>query len=618
MVTTPYAGLSDLGRKRSRNDDRWGADDALRLYIVADGVGSTNRGDLAAALVVEMLPTSVERHLAGTDLRDPQAPARLGGAMVEMCNDLYARSKTDPDLASADTTVVAAVITDSRALIAHLGDSRAYLYRDRVVQRLTSDHTIVQAVIDAGELTPEQAAHHPNRSVVTRHVLMTPPAKPDVRALDLYLGDRVLLCSDGLHGVLDDATLAAILTDYPDPADACRALIGAANQAGGPDNITAVVVNADQGTPSPPPPSAPTLPDLSVSPAPAAVPPPVFPPAQPVGPLPPQLDTPPPQPPRPRPSRGLKLLLLTTVVLVLAAAAITGYVVWSRQYASQTPTGQTNTSRPQTAAPSAQNGKPTSPAGQIVLPFPGLNHPEGVTADAGGNVYVIVDEGGNARVWKLAAGSTTPSVLPFTGLKGAYDITVDTAGSVYVADSYGGGRVTQLAVGLTTPIVLPFDWTRGLTLSHPSGLAVDTFGHIYVADPSSNRVLGLATGSGDQIVLPFPGLDHPNGVAVDINGDVYVTDTGNNRVLMLAPGSTNLVQVPFSGLDHPTGIEVDAAANVYVCDSRNHRVVKMAAGSQSVLPFSDLGNPTGVTVDAAGSVYVADYDSSRVVKLPAG
>ena len=89
--------------------------------------------------------------------------------------------------------------------------------------------------------------------MVTRHVLMAPPARPDVRALDLRPGDRILLSSDGLHGLVDDATLAAILTDYPDPAAACQALIDAANHAGGPDNITAVVINADQLPPRRPP-----------------------------------------------------------------------------------------------------------------------------------------------------------------------------------------------------------------------------------------------------------------------------------------------------------------------------------------------------------------------------
>src|ERR1700742_3137531 len=98
MPTTTYAGLSDVGSKRTRNDDRWGADPALGLYIVADGVGSTSHGDLAAALVVDTLPGYVARHLQGVDLQDPQATARLGTAVVEMCNELYGRSKNEEDL----------------------------------------------------------------------------------------------------------------------------------------------------------------------------------------------------------------------------------------------------------------------------------------------------------------------------------------------------------------------------------------------------------------------------------------------------------------------------------------------------------------------------------------
>ncbi len=594
MAFTPYAGLSDLGRKRSRNDDRWGADAALGLYVVADGVGSTSRGDLAAGLVVEMLPSYVARYLADGDLRDAQAAEKLGRAMVEMCNDLYARSRTDAQLESADTTVVAAVISDSRAVIAHLGDSRAYLYRNRQVDRLTSDHTIVQAVIDAGELSPEAAAHHPNRSVVTRHVLMTPPAKPDVRALDLHPGDRILLCSDGLHGVVDDATLAAILTDYPDPAAACRALTDAANRAGGPDNITAVVVNADQLPPMPPPPPGPTVPDFAI--------PPMAPPTPPAPPGPP--------PQRPRRRRGPILLLLAMVVVLLVAAAIAGYLLWPRQSASQVPAAQTTTA-------SAQAVKPTTAPAPTVLP--GFNHPEGVAVDKDRNIYVVAGEGDNARVWKLAVGSVDPSALPFTDLKDPYGVAVDRAGNVYVTDNYAGGRVLKLTAGSSTPTELQFE-TYGYAFSHPSGVVVDTSGNAFVADTGNNRVVKLPAGSGDVVRVPFTGLDHPGGVAVDAAGDVYVTDQGNNRVLMLVPGPGNQVVVPFTGLDRPSGVAVDTAGNVYVTDSGNRRVVNLPVRSdtQTVLPFTGLGTPIGVAVDTAGNVYVADYENNHLVELPAG
>jgi protein phosphatase len=577
MAFMPYAGFSDLGRKRARNDDRWGADTALGLYVVADGVGSTSHGDLAAMLVVEMLPGYVARDLADVDLRDAQATERLGRAMTEMCNDLYVRSRTESLLASADTTVVAAVISDSRAVIAHLGDSRAYLYRDRQLERLTSDHTVVQAVIDAGELTAEQAAHHPSRSVVTRHVLMAPPARPDVRALDLRPGDRILLCSDGLHGLVDDATLAAILTDYPDPAAACQALIDAANRAGGPDNITALVVNADQLPPRHPPPPA--------------------------RPGPPQQ--------RPQRRRGPILLLLAMVVVLLTAAVI-AYVLWPRRPASQVPAAVTTT-------PSAQATKPTTAPGRTAQPYAGFNHPEGVAVDKNGNVYVVADEGVNSRVWKLAVGSANPIALPFNDLEGAYGVAVDGAGSVYVADSYRGGRVLELPIGFSTPIELPFDKAYGFGLAHPAGLAVDTAGHVFVGDTANGRVVELAVNSGGQAALPFTGLDHPTDVEVDGAGNVYVADTDKNRVLMLAPGSITQVVLPFAGLDRPYGIAVDAAGNAYATDSGNRRVLKLARGSdtQTVLPFTDLGNPTGVAVDSAGTLYVADYDNNHLLKLPA-
>jgi serine/threonine protein phosphatase PrpC/streptogramin lyase len=648
MAATPYAGLSDLGRKRTRNDDRWGADPAQGLYMVADGVGSTSHGDIAAGLVVDTLPPHVARHLAGVDLRDEQATARLGAAVLEMCDHLYARSQTDPNLASADSTLVAAVMTESRAVIAHLGDSRAYLYRDRGVQRLTSDHTIVQAVVDAGEISEEEAAHHPNRSVVTRHVLMTPPAKPEVSALDLQPGDRILLCSDGLHGVVDDATIAAILTDHPNPADACRALIDAANHGGGPDNITAVVVHTD---PVPPPArpgpgnaladEAPTVPAPTVQPRPAdpnppapqqrspgwqpPVPPapPAGAPAPPAGAGPPQIGTPPPPPPlqpgRPRRRRGLKWgLILAVVVLILAAAGSIGYLLLWPHKSAHPSAPQASTGRP--APSSTQAVQPNRPAAPTQLPLGGGNHPEGVAVDTAGNIYVVIviDEE-NARVVMLAAGTGTQSVLSFTGLRRPHGIAVDKAGNVYVTDLYEGGRVVALGPGSGPPTPLPFGETHGPGLRDPSGVAVDANGNVYVADTGNDRVVKLFAGTSSEEVLPFTGLERPSGVALDTTGNVYVTDRNHHRVLKLEVGSGIPVVLPYTGLEHPQGVAVDAAGNVYVTDSRTHQVVKLArSGTQSALSFTDLANPIGVAVDGGGSVYVADDETGRVMKLPAG
>jgi serine/threonine protein phosphatase PrpC len=248
-----FAGLTDVGLLRANNQDRWGADEDQALFMVADGVACSTDGALAAALVVELLPTYVARHLKPDDNADEAGAAvragLLGRAVIEYCNDFRAYTNTDERAAGANTTVVAAVVSGSHALLAHLGDSRAYLYRDQTLQQLTRDHSVIQDLIDANEVTLEEAERHPARATLTRHVAMYPRALPDATAVDLLPGDRILLSSDGLHGVVDDASLARTLDSHPEATDACAALIEAALQAGGPDNITALVIdiaNEDQ------------------------------------------------------------------------------------------------------------------------------------------------------------------------------------------------------------------------------------------------------------------------------------------------------------------------------------------------------------------------------------
>lgn len=245
-----FAGLSDIGRLRANNQDRWGADPKQSLFIVADGVACSTDGALAAALVVELLPTYVSRHLTPDDLDGEGAAELLGRAIVEYCDDFRAFAATDDRAAGANTTVVAVVVAGTRALVAHLGDSRAYLFRRQQLQQITRDHSVIQDMIDAGEVSIEEAERHPARAILTRHVAMLPRALPDSAAVDLQPGDRILLSSDGLHGVVDDPSMAQILDSHPDPADACEALIAAALQAGGPDNVTAVVLTIPETDPS--------------------------------------------------------------------------------------------------------------------------------------------------------------------------------------------------------------------------------------------------------------------------------------------------------------------------------------------------------------------------------
>ncbi|MGB9223597.1 PP2C family protein-serine/threonine phosphatase, partial [Mycobacterium sp.] len=234
-----YSALSDVGCKRSDNQDRWGVDGDQYLFFVADGVGGSRDGALAAQTMLDILPGYVAHHLP-RDQRDvPDAPQRLGRAVAELSDDLYDKAQTDARFEGANSTLVAVVVAGSRALVAHLGDSRAYLRRGGQLQRLTRDHTLVQALVDAHQVDADDTRVHRARNVVMRYMGMPPPARPDASALELNAGDRILLCSDGLHGVVGEEALAQIIDANRDPGYACACLIAAARDAGGPDNITA-------------------------------------------------------------------------------------------------------------------------------------------------------------------------------------------------------------------------------------------------------------------------------------------------------------------------------------------------------------------------------------------
>lgn len=243
MDATRYSALSDVGCERSDNQDRWGADPDQRLFMVADGVGGSRDGALAAQTMVDILPRYVAHHLPADQREAPDAPERLGRAISELSDDLHTKAQTDSRFAGANSTLVAVVIVGSRALVAHLGDSRAYLLRDGQLTQLTRDHTLVQSLVDANQVQAEDAGNLRVRNVVTRYMGMKPPAKADPSAQDLSDGDRILLCSDGLHGVVKEPTLTRILGKYDDPGEVCAALIAAARGEGAPDNVTALVVD---------------------------------------------------------------------------------------------------------------------------------------------------------------------------------------------------------------------------------------------------------------------------------------------------------------------------------------------------------------------------------------
>jgi serine/threonine protein phosphatase PrpC len=231
-------GRTDVGRQRERNEDALLA--LTRVFAVADGMGGHRAGEVASATALEPLAA-----LDTADLGDEDAArTALVEAVLAANRAVASRAQDEPDLEGMGTTLTAVLVHDGLAHVAHVGDSRAYLWRGGALPQLTDDHTLVQALVDQGRITADQARVHHSRSVITRAIGVGAEVEVDVLAVPLAPGDRLLLCSDGLSGVVDDGAIAEVLAAHADGDAATAALVEAANAGGGPDNITVLLVDA--------------------------------------------------------------------------------------------------------------------------------------------------------------------------------------------------------------------------------------------------------------------------------------------------------------------------------------------------------------------------------------
>lgn len=229
LALVEVAHLSDTGRVRHHNEDRALATAAL--LAVADGMGGAKAGEVAAQMAVDSV----------AKLGDA-ADADAVRVALERANRAIRRmARDDADKSGMGTTMTAAMLRDGRLAVVHVGDSRAYLWRDGVLSQVTEDHSVVAELVRRGSITAEEAENHPHRNVITRALGAEAEVTPDIVSTDLVDGDVVLVCSDGLSSYVAEASIAEVLAASGTLAEAARGLVARANDAGGIDNVTVVL-----------------------------------------------------------------------------------------------------------------------------------------------------------------------------------------------------------------------------------------------------------------------------------------------------------------------------------------------------------------------------------------
>src|SRR3954469_18562310 len=230
-----FAARSNVGLLRQGNEDSGYA--GPRLLVVADGMGGHVAGEVASSVAVATLAALDE------DAPGPDLLGRLRSAVEGANEQLRLMVGGDPHLEGMGTTLTALLRRGSRLGVVHVGDSRAYLLREGRLEQITHDHTFVQTLVDEGRITREEADHHPQRSLITRALDGRGDVEPDLSVREARPGDRYLLCSDGLSGIVSEETLRETLAEVADPEAACDALIEYALRGGGPDNITVILAD---------------------------------------------------------------------------------------------------------------------------------------------------------------------------------------------------------------------------------------------------------------------------------------------------------------------------------------------------------------------------------------
>ncbi|TCO97726.1 protein phosphatase [Rubrivivax gelatinosus] len=249
-MTTEFCSALDTGRARSNNEDSVAIDEGISLAVLADGMGGYNAGEVASQMATSFIVRELGRWLqeAGTQASDADVRRAMDICVDNANRAIFNAANANPQYAGMGTTLVVAVFREGRVLVGHVGDSRAYRMRAGRLQQITRDHSLLQEQIDAGLITPEQAAFSANKNLVTRAVGVEDTVLLEMHPHDVMPGDLYLMCSDGLSDMLDDGAIGRLLAACGESLDeGCRTLIEAANAAGGRDNISVILARVSGG-----------------------------------------------------------------------------------------------------------------------------------------------------------------------------------------------------------------------------------------------------------------------------------------------------------------------------------------------------------------------------------
>ena len=235
---------SDIGKARELNQDYYYISketDEPKIYILADGMGGYKGGEIASKLATDSVRKYIENNFDSTP-KEKEEILKLIGSAVEYANMVvYEKSKEIPELEGMGTTIEICLIYNNKAYIGHIGDSRIYRIRKEVIRKLTKDHSYVQKLVEDKKITREEAKSHPKKNMLTRALGCTPYVEPDLRARNFEKGDVFIICSDGLTNMVDEKRIYELVKN--DITTATDNLIKEANDAGGYDNITVIIIS---------------------------------------------------------------------------------------------------------------------------------------------------------------------------------------------------------------------------------------------------------------------------------------------------------------------------------------------------------------------------------------